>query len=103
MERVEIYETIDTNYKKGKVECKCGHVHELGDGFNVYKVGNCPECSEVKMRNQKKVILWDKEQKSLKAEIGKSLYYVLSNGINIRHSKRVDRTVYGTERQLDKI
>jgi hypothetical protein len=85
MEKANIHKTIDTNYKGGKVICKCGWEHPLGDGFNVYHIDNCPNCTpELKTRAQRKVTYWG--GKNMTADIGENIYFVLSNGINIRYS-----------------
>jgi len=101
MDKANISKTVDTNYKGGFVECKCGMNHPLGDGFNQYHIDNCPDCTpELKVRDQRKVIYYDHDVKSLKADIGSNIYYVLSNGINVRHKKSIIQTHYGSEKYL---
>lgn len=104
MKKANIYKEINTNYENGFVECKCGNHKTLGDGFNQYFIENCPDCTpELETRNQRKVIYYDESVKSLKADIGDNIYYVLSNGINVRHSSKINRTVYGSERKLNNL
>ena len=104
MKKANINKTVNTNYKTGFVKCKCGNHHHLGDGFSQYHTDACPDCTpELETRNQKKVIYWDKDRRSLKADLGSNIYYVLSNGINVRHSKNIHSTVYGSERKLDNL
>jgi len=103
MQKAEITETKDLNYKAGYIECACGWRKELGDGFNGYHIANCPNCTAaLTTRNQRKVIFG--ENKRLTAEIGENWYFVLSNGIHVRYQKVVHARHTGlTERQADKL
>lgn len=75
---------VDTNYKKGKVQCSCGWEKTLGDGFNEYYITSCPNCDKtITTREQTKVELSDE------VLFGRFIYFVLSNGLHIQYSKKV--------------
>lgn len=102
--QAQIYKTVDTNYKKGLVKCRCGYFKELGDGFNRYFIESCPKCDKgVQTRDQRKVIYYDSGRGSLRADIGSNVYFVLSNGIHVRYSASLQKIEYGTEKYLDKL
>ena len=100
MKRTEITQTVDTGYKAGFVKCSCGYQKDLGDGFNQYHIDHCPECTpELETRSQRKVMYGSKN--SYTVDIGKPVYFVLSNGINVRYSF-TGQTYRGlSERQAD--
>jgi len=86
MERAKIYKSVDTNYKGGFVECKCGYHKDFGDGFNQYHIENCPECTpELKTRTQETVQYWDKDRRMMRVDKGENIYFVIDNGINVRY------------------
>ena len=103
MDNAKVYKTDDLNYKNGFVKCKCGYNHPLGDGFNGYYIESCPDCTPtLKTRNQRKVIFG--KRNNLTVEIGKNIYFVLSNGIHIRYSSDIYRRYTGlSERKADKL
>lgn len=88
MKTAQVTETKDLNYKNGYLQCKCGYRKEMGNGFNGYHIENCPECTpELETRTQRKVIYGDgKNKNNMTADIGTNIYFVLSNGIHMRHS-----------------
>lgn len=103
----QITATADLGYKAGYVLCACGWREELGDGFNGYTIAQCPTCDpRLVVRNQRKVVYFDKARRSLRADIGANYYFVIfviSNGIHVRYKTHIDRVEYGTEKQLDRL
>ncbi len=97
----QVYKTVDTNYKDGFVQCDCGWKQSLGDGFNQYYIGSCPDCDPtISTRNQRKVTYG--RPNNLTVEIGDNIYFVLSNGIHVRFKKHIYETHHGlSERQAD--
>ena len=103
MNIANINKTDDLNYKAGFVQCACGWHKELGNGFNGYHIDNCPSCTpELSTRLQRKVTYG--KAKSLTVEIGKFIYFVISNGCNIQYSRFAERVYNGlSKRQADNI
>lgn len=104
MKTAIIYKTIDKKYKDGEVVCVCGYKKTLGDGFNTYLIKNCPSCTpELETRIQRKVTYFDKVRRTLRADIGQNIYFVLSNGINIRYESNFITTHFGSEKKLNNL
>jgi hypothetical protein len=88
-----VTETIDTAYKAGSVTCACGWSKELGDGFNQHRIASCPGCDpEITTRNQERVTTG--RLGNYKTTTGRHIYFVLSNGLHIQHSRQVYNTQY---------
>jgi len=103
MQKAEVTETVDLKYKAGYIQCACGWRKELGDGFNGYHIANCPSCtSGLATRDQRKVTFG--QRNNLTVEIGRNIYFVLSNGIHVRYSANVISRHTGlSERQADRL
>jgi len=85
MQRALITETELTGWKNGYVQCKCGWRKDLGEGFNGYKIANCPACTPIlETRTQRKVIYGTPSNYT--ADVGVNTYFLLSSGISIRYS-----------------
>lgn len=86
MIKAEVFETVDVDYKGGRIECACGWTHDLGDGFNIFKITTCPNCDKtITTRIQNKVSYWDKSRRKMRHDVGDNRYFVLSNGIHVRY------------------
>lgn len=91
MKVADIKESIDLNYINGFIECACGWRKELGNGFNGYKIANCPNCTPgLETRYQSQVTTGSKGSYTVKH--GRFGYFVLSNGLHIQFSAQVFRT-----------
>ncbi len=91
---------IDKGYKGGTIDCACGWHKELGDGFNAYRIANCPQCTpELETRTQRKVVVGS--PRNLTVTLGNHVYFVLDgeHGIHVQFSKQVSATYTGLSKR----
>jgi len=82
MTKINVTEVIDTGYENGYVECNCGWKKALGDGYNIYRINTCPNCSkEAVVLTKRKMITTSGTGYDVK--IGQHKFFELSNGLVI--------------------
>jgi hypothetical protein len=82
----KVINTVDTNYKNGKVTCNCGWTQEFGDGFNQYEIESCPNCdSQITTRIQNTVTTG--RSGNYKIQTGLFYYFAMDNGIHTQYKE----------------